>query len=416
MPPSALSAYANRRMAVLLGLGFASGLPNALSKDTLASWMTDAKLDMKTIGAFSLVSLPYSLKFVWAPLLDRYAPPILGRRRGWLVVAQVLVAVAIAAMAAIDPASSLTGVAAAALALAFFSATQDIVADGYRADVLPERELGAGNAVFVTGWRVGYLASSAGVLWIVGRSLASWPLAYLFASMAMAVGIVTTLAAPEPAAAPRTESFGESVVAPFRGFFTRRGGWLVLLFAMIFKLPDVVVGPLTIPFMQKIGIAKEDIATVRQGLGILFTIAGTLVGGGVVARLGVWRSLWVFGAAQAVSNVGFWALARTGPELDVMTCVIAVENFCAGLTTAGFLAFLMSRCDRRFSATQFALLTSLMAFGATAIGSVSGALQEALGWEGFFAASVLAGVPGMLMLPLVRDGHDPEDAGPASLA
>jgi PAT family beta-lactamase induction signal transducer AmpG len=356
------------------------------------------------------------LKFVWAPLLDRYAPPILGRRRGWLVVAQVLVGLAIAAMAAIDPSSSLAGVAAAALALAFFSATQDIVADGYRADVLPERELGSGNAVFVTGWRIGYLASGAGVLWLVGRSMASWPLAYLFASMAMAVGIVTTLCAPEPEAPPRTESFRESVVAPFRGFFAQRGGWLVLLFAMIFKLPDAVVGPLSVPFMQKLGIAKEDIATVRQGLGILFTVAGTLVGGGIVARLGVWRSLWVFAVAQALSNLGFWALARTGPQLDVMTCVIAVENFCAGLTTSGFLAFLMSRCDRRFSATQFALLTSLMAFGATAIGSVSGAIQEALGWEGFFAASVLAGVPGMLMLPLVRDGRDAEDTGPASRA
>lgn len=390
-------------MAVLLGLGFASGLPNALTKDTLGSWMTDAKLDMKTVGAFSLVALPYSLKFAWAPLLDRYVPPLLGRRRGWLLIAQVLVAAAIAAMATIDPSSSLAGVAVAALALAFFSASQDIVADGYRADVLDESELGAGNALFVTGWRIGYLVSSAGVLWLVGRSLTSWPLAYVFAAMAMAVGILATLAAPEPQAPPRSDSFHEAVVAPFREFVTRRDGWFLLVFAMVFKLPDVVVGPLTVPFMQKIGIAKEDIATVRQGVGILITIFGTLVGGGVVARFGVSRSLWVFGIAQALSNLGFWALARTGPQLDVMTCVIAVENFCAGLTTAGFLAFLMSRCDRRFSATQFALLTSLMALGATAIGSVSGALQEALGWETFFAVSVLAGIPGMLMLPLVRE-------------
>ncbi len=414
MSSSALSAYANRRMAVLLGLGFASGLPSALTKDTLASWMTDAKLDMKTIGAFSLVALPYSLKFLWAPFLDRYAPPILGRRRGWLVIAQVLVALAIAAMAAIDPTSSLVAVAAAALALAFFSATQDIVADGYRADVLPERELGAGNAVFVTGWRVGYLASSAGVLWLVGREMTSWPLAYVIAAAAMAVGIVTTLAAPEPEAPARTESFRESVVAPFREFVARGDGWVVLAFAMVFKLPDAVVGPLSVPFMQKLGIAKEDIATVRQGLGILFTVAGTLVGGGIVARFGVWKPLWVFGVAQALSNLGFWALARTGPDLDVMTSVIAVENFCAGLTTAGFLAFLMSRCDRRFSATQFALLTSLMAFGATAIGSVSGAIQESLGWEGFFAASVLAGVPGVLMLPLVRERRDAAATPPAA--
>jgi PAT family beta-lactamase induction signal transducer AmpG len=393
-------------MAVLLGLGFASGLPNALSKDTLASWMTDAKVDIRTIGAFSLVTLPYALKFLWAPLLDRYSLPFLGRRRGWLVVTQTLVFVAVAAMAAIDPSSSLAAMAAAALALAFMSATQDIVADGYRADVLGERELGAGNAVFVSGWRVGYLASSAGVLWLVGTSTTAWPAAYLLAAATMAIGLLATLAAPEPEAPPRPETFRESVVAPFREFLATGGGWLVLLFATVFKLPDVVVGPLTVPFMQQIGIAKQDIATVRQGLGIIVTIVGTLVGGGIVARFGVWRSLWVFGIAQAVSNLGFWALARTGPQLDVMTCVIAVENFCAGLTTAGFLSFLMSRCDRRFSATQFALLTGVMAFGASTIGAASGWVQAKLGWEGFFAASVVAGLPGLFMLPLVRRPSD----------
>ena len=396
------SVFANRRTAALLALGFASGLPLALTGDTLQAWMKDAKLDLGTIGLFSLVGLPYTIKFLWAPLMDRFVPPLLGRRRGWLLITQVLLIGAILAMAMVGPGGSLRWLAVMALLVAFCSASQDIVTDAYRTDVLPEEERGAGAAVSVMGYRIAMITTGAGALALAGFGI-SWPVVYALMAGMLGIGIVASLLAPEPrqVVAP-PPSLGDAVIHPLKEFLLRPDGWLVLTFVVLFKLPDVVAGSMSQLFMLDIGIPKPDIALIKQFLGVGITIAGALFGGGVVARLGLKRSLWLFGILQAVSNLGFWLLSLTGPSYTVMVGVIAVENFCAGLVTAGFAAFLMSQCDARYSATQFALLSSLMAITRVIAGAPGGFAAKEWGWSWFFLTSVLCGIPGMLLLPWIR--------------
>ena len=420
--PSALRAYANRRAATLLLLGFASGFPLTLTDATLQAWLVRTGHSMKDVGLASFFAAPYLLKPLWAPLLDRYAPPLLGRRRGWLVVTQVLLALAIASMAFCDPARSLGPLGVAAVAVAFFSASQDIVADAYRADVLPDEERGAGAASFVTGYRVALVVTGAGILLLVDAATGpgfSWRAAYIAAAAAVLVFPVISFMAPEPerrAAEPGT--LAAAVVEPLRGFLARKDGLALLVFVALFKLPDAICSKMTLPFLLQAGVSEGSVGTIRQGVGVIVSIAGALVGGGIVARIGIVRSLWTFGVLQAASNLAFLALTQPwalGPDhvpaTGALVGVICVENFCGGLVAAGFVGFLMSRCDPRYSATQYALLTAVLAVTTLVAGATSGFLQEAFGWPGFFVASVLAGVPGMLMLPFaVRSATAPASA------
>jgi len=397
-----LRVFTNRRMAVLAGLGFASGLPSVLVADTLQAWMKTADVDIKTIGLYGSVGLPYALKFAWAPLMDRYVPPFLGRRRGWLVVTQVLVAAAIAGMGLSGPSVSLGALAAMAVLVAFLSASQDIVADAYRTDVLAPAERGAGAAVFTTGYRVGMIASGGGALILAGSGV-PWPMVYAIAAAAMIVGVVATLAAPDPASdVARPPSLAEAVKAPLRDLLARRGAWTMLLFVVVFKLPDQIASQYTTPFLKDAGYTLTQIGDVRGVVGVFATIAGTIAGGAVVARLGLRRSLWVFGVLHAVSNLGYCLLSRAEPDLVAMTATIVVENFCVGLATAGFMAFLMSQCDARFSASQYALLTSLMAATRYVAGAPCGYLEAAVGWTWFFAGAALVGLPSLLLMPWLR--------------
>ncbi len=400
---SGANIYLNRRMAVLLALGFSSGLPFALTADTLQAWMTDRGVDLGVIGLFGLVALPYSLKFLWAPLIDRYVPPLLGRRRGWMLIWQIAIILTLLVMSGIGGSPSLVVIAATALGIAFCSASQDIVVDAYRADVLPPDERGAGSAVSVMGYRIGFILSGAGALFLVGKHDVPWPVIYAIMACAMSVGVIATLLAPEPArGADPPASLASAVVAPFAAFIARRGGWLILLFVLLFKLPDIAAGKMTLPFMLKIGIAMEDIAVVRQWWGMIITIVGALVGGAIVARLKLWPSLWLFGILQAVSNLGFYVLAQVGPRYDAMVAVICLENFCTGLVTAGFTAFLISQCHPKYSATQFALLTSVMALARDLLGAPTGYFADQLGWPMFFLLSVVLAVPGLMLMPWVR--------------
>lgn len=384
----------------MLAVGFASGFPFQVTADALQAWMTDAGVDLGRIGLFGLVALPYSLKLFWAPVMDRFVPPFLGRRRGWMLVTQVLLAASIAWMAVTGP-SALGVLAVAALAVAFFSASQDIVIDAYRTDLLRADELGPGAAVFVTGYRLAVIAVGAGALALA--DLVPWPVVYLALAAAMAACVAATILSPEPEAPPAAPAtLRAAVLDPFREFLRRPGGGLVLLFPLLFKAPDIVAGRMTLPFLLEIGFSKTEVAAVRQALGMGVTIVGTILGGGFVARFGIRRSLWVFGVLQAVSNLGFWVLAEAGPVRHVMIGVIAVENFCTGLVTAGYLTFLMAQCDHRYTATQFALLTSLGAVARDLGGAPVGYAAEAMGWPVFFAASVLAAIPGMLLIPWLR--------------
>lgn len=405
-----LRVFLNRRAAALVLLGFSSGLPLALTGATLQAWLTRTGVDMKEVGLFGAVGLPYALKFAWAPLLDRYAPPLLGRRRGWLLATQVATALAVAAMGVVGPAAGLPLLASLAVLVAFLSASQDIVADAYRADVLPAEERGAGAAVFTTGYRVGMIASGGGALLLAGSGL-PWGAVYVVAAATMAVGIAGTLLAPEPARAPAPPAtLAAAVVEPLRELLLRRGAILTLLFVLLFKLPDEIARQAVTPFLQRTGYADADIGWVQGVLGVVATIVGALAGGAVVARLGIVRSLWTFGAAHAAGNFGYLLLSQAAPSVPLMTAAVVAENFCIGLATAGFLAFLMGQCDARFSAFQFALLTSLMA-GTRTAASAWGYVQDAFGWPGLFCVAALAGIPGMLLIPWLRLREDPKAAG-----
>jgi len=432
-------------MAAILLLGVASGLPYALMDDAFRGWMTKAQLDLRTIGWFSLVSLPYSLKFLWSPFLDRFAPPHLGRRRGWIVIGQLGLMVAIASLAvqmsaiaqgpSPTPTLVLQGVALIALVITFLSATQDIAIDAYRTDVLEEREMGAGAATYVLGYRIAILMTGAMAFILADRI--TWPWVYGIMAGLMGLGVLISLWAPEPIRAVHPpDSLEQAVVLPFVEFFNRMGGQraiAVLLFILFYKLGDNLTAKMAIPFLgdQGLGFSDTDIGAIRQGLGLVATIVGTLAGGAALSQLGINRSLWIFGGLQALSNLGYLILAIVGKNYLVMVLAINVENFCAGLGTAGFVGFLMSLCNPRFSATQFALLSSLMAVGRDLIaGPASGEIAQRLqqfvqnnpslaampalggatqqGWPLFFLITLIAALPGLLLLPVFAPWHQSE--------
>ena len=392
-------------MVALLFLGFASGLPLFLTSKTLQAWMSIEGVDLKAIGLISLVSVPYSLKFIWSPLLDRFVPPFLGRRRGWLVLMQGALIFAIAAMALQQPRQALQFLAFNAVLIAFFSASQDIAFDAYRTDVLEKWELGAGAAVAVLGYRIALLVTGSLALILADRM--PWQTVYLLMSIFMAVGLLTSLWAPEPKNQEQPPaSLADAVSLPFIEFFQRSGvlrGVLILLFIVLYKLGDALVNNMSTPFLLPntgLGFTQTDIGAIQGGMGLLATIVGTLAGGAFLSKIGSNRSLWVFGFLQAVSNLAYFVLAQAGKNYSVLVLTINIENFCGGLGTAAFVAFLMSLCNPRFSATQYALLSSLMAVSRDILVAPAGTLAKATGWSSFFLISIVAALPGLLLLPV----------------
>jgi MFS transporter, PAT family, beta-lactamase induction signal transducer AmpG len=402
---SPLRVFGQPKMATLLFLGFASGLPLFLTGTgkTLQAWMTTAHVSLTTIGWFSLAGLPYSLKFLWAPALDRYVPPFLGRRRGWLVITQVLLVIAIGAMSFHDPVTGLRMLAVNALLIALFSASQDIVGDAYRTDLLSMREMGAGASVWVLGYRVATLVTGSVALVLADR--VSWPTVYLLLSALMLIGIVAAVLAPEPVlreSPPRTLT--EAVVLPFREFFSRSGmfrGILVLVFIVLYKYSDSLAGSMTTPFLLKTGFTQEEIGVVLGGAGLIAIIVGSIAGGAVIARSGINRPLWIFAVIQALSNLTYYGLSLAGRNHSYMVFAVVIENFGLGLVSASLTAYLMTMCNKRFSATQFALLSSLMAASRDVLVAPGGKLAESLGWPSFFMITVAAGIPCLLLLPFI---------------
>ena len=336
-------------------------------------------------------------------LLDRYVPPFLGRRRGWLVITQALLLLSIAAMSLHDPRLALQALAFNSLLIAFFSASQDIAVDAYRADILREREMGAGAGAYVIGYRIALIV--VGSIAFVLADRMPWPTVYVLLSLLMVVGIVTAFFAPEPIlrdAPPK--SIAEAVVLPFKEFFQRRGvlsGAIVLLFIVIYKYPDGLGNNMATPFLLQTGFTQTEIGVVLGGVGIVATIVGVVVAGGFIARAGINRSLWIFAVLQATSNLAYYVLALIGNDRTAMVVTIVIENFCVGLVTAGMLAFMMSVTNKRFSATQFALLSSLAAASRDVLVAPAGKLAETLGWPGFWLLSVAAIIPAFLLLPFV---------------
>ena len=394
---SLFTVFRSPRLFWVLLLGFSSGIPLALTGTTLQAWMATEKIDLAVIGVFSLVGLPYTAKYLWAPVMDRYVPPFLGRRRGWMIVTQFALVLAIAAMAFSDPAGATTLFAVLALLVAFTSASQDIVVDAWRTEVLEPVELGPGAGVHILGYRIAMLTSGAIALILADRL--PWKTVYLLMAGSLLVGVVASLLAPEPVLKQRPPAtLKEAVVEPFVEFLSRPGAAGILLFIILYKLDVVMAMALTTPFLLELGFTKTDIGAVTKGFGMAATIVGTLVGGAVVARAGMKTSLWLFGILQSVSTLSFIALARLGHHYPMMVTAIGLENLCSGMGTAAYAAFLMSLCDKRFTATQYALLTSMMALTRVIIGAPTGYLVKTFGWEQYFVISALSAIPGLLLL------------------
>lgn len=409
MPAASYSAvFRDRRLAVILLLGFSSGLPLALTGGTLQAWMTVEGVDLSTIGIFTLVGLPYTWKFLWAPFMDRYVPPVLGRRRGWLLLTQLALAALIAATAFASPRGDLAWLALLAVLVAFTSASQDIVFDAYRTDVARPEQRGLAAAFTVVGYRVAMLTSGAAALVLVAGSgfipALGWRDTYLVMAGLMGVGALATLWGPEPEVRvqpPRT--LDEAVWAPLREFFSRPGAWVLLVLIILYKLGDAFAGSLTTAFLLRgVAFSLDEVGYVNKGMGLAATIFGALFGGALMVRLGLYRALMAFGILQAVSNLAFMALAAAGKSWPLMVFAVGFENLAGGMGTAAFVALLMALCDHRFTATQYALLSALAAFGRVYVGPAAGYATDpkylGLSWAVFFFLTFLLALPGLALL------------------
>ncbi len=384
-------------MLVALLMGFACGLPLLLTITVLQAWMKDQGVDLTVIGMMSLVGLPYTLKFLWAPVLDRFTLPFLGRRRGWLLLAQAALIFSISGLGFTDPGKNPWMVACAAFLVTFFSASQDIVVDAYRREDLPDKELGLGSSLYVNGYRVGMLLASGGGLMMADHM--PFFMVYQIMAACLLPGVVTTLLAPEPKINVGTpETMREAVFDPLIEYFSRRGALWILAFILFYKIGDTMAGAMTIPFYLDIGFSKTQIGAVVKLFGFWATVAGTLIGGVIMLRLEINRSLWVFGFLQAASTAGFAVLARVGNSLPLLSTVIAFENLSSGMGTAAFIAFMASITHKKFTATQYALLSSLMGIPRVMASAPTGFFVKNMGWESFFIACTLIAAPGMLLL------------------
>jgi PAT family beta-lactamase induction signal transducer AmpG len=457
--------FASRRVAAMLMLGFSSGLPLALTAGALQSWLTVEGISIQTIGYFALVGLPYTFKFVWAPLLDRFEPRWLGRRRAWIFAFQLLLAGACFAMAHFDPATSIPWIAAMAVGISFLSASQDVVFDAYRADLLGAEERGAGAAVSVLGYRLAMLVSGGAALILADQWL-GWPDTYRLMGALMMLLAVVTLWCPRVPRAARLLSpagaewagfvvmvavgvvawFGltraaqwlplggasrftllavetgtmvltglaailaarkvgfPSFLAPWDSFFSRRHAIGLLLLIVLYKLGDAFAGSLTTSFLLRgVGFSQTEVGAINKGMGLVATIVGALVGGAWLSSRPLYNSLMLFGVLQAVSNFGYWLVAVLPKSYPLMAAAVGVENLCGGMGTAAFVAFLMALTDARFSAAQYALLSALAAVGRVYVGPASGVMVESFGWPLFFMLTVVTALPGLVLLWWLRE-------------
>ncbi|MCC5636221.1 AmpG family muropeptide MFS transporter [Nostoc sp. CHAB 5844] len=468
-------ALQSRKMGALLLLGFASGLPLFLTSRTLQLWMQDAKVDIGKITLFGLLALPYSLKFLWSPLLDRFVPPFLGARRGWLIITQIGLAIAIAFLALQQPSQSdqvLQILAINCLIITFLSATQDIAGDAYRTDILNPLEAEAGASVWVLGYRVALFVTSSLALVLADRL--PWNGVYLLMAALMAGSILVTLSAPrEPQITNNRETaplsvkdvifvlfitalvagllggvfvgfialsvfywllaglivawivsslllpdellgedrenqapqnLQEAIFLPFKEFFHRFGlaqAGVILIFIILYKLGDSLVGITANLFLREINFTKTEIGAIQAGIGFLATTVGVLAGGVILTKIHLNRGLWIFGILQLLSNLGYYALAVAGKNYSLLVLAVNIENFSAGLVTVATVAFLMNLCNHRFTTTQFALFSSLMAISRDVLSAPAGDWAKATGWPAFFLLTLVAALPGLLLLPFV---------------
>ncbi len=397
-----LEVFRSRRIAVVLLFGFSSGLPLALTGSTLQAWLTVSNIDIQTIAWFSWIGTPYLVKFLWSPFMDRFVPPWLGRRRGWMLATQLGLLLGIIAMGLMSPEDSLLLLGLFALWVAFASASQDIVVDAYRTDLLSQPERGMGAAVSVLGYRIAILVS--GGLALVLADQIGWRVTYFLMALVMGVGILTSLFAPEPqtpAATPRT--LQAAVVEPLKDFFSRKGALLLLLLIILYKFGDALASTLTTAFLIRgAGFSPTDVGVINKGLGLAALLTGALIGGALLTRMSLYRALMWFGWLQAISILSFMFLAWAGKSYPWLVFAVGFENLASGMGTAAFVAFAMSLCNHSFSATQYALLSALASLGRVLFGPLTGEVVVLMGWANFFFIAFLAALPGLWLLWLLR--------------
>ncbi|HSU45121.1 MAG TPA: AmpG family muropeptide MFS transporter [Casimicrobiaceae bacterium] len=411
-------ALLNRRMLICVFTGFSSGLPLYLLISLLPAWLRTGGVDLKTIGFFALIQIPYTWKFLWSPLLDRYALPLLGRRRGWMLVTQVVLLAAIPLFGALDPKVEIWSVVALSTIVAFFSASQDIVLDAYRREILPDPELGLGTSIHVNAYRVSQLIPGALALVLADRM--PWSAVYTVTALFMLPGIGLTLAVSEPALVRgRPRTLREAVVEPFHEFLARNG-WrdalVVLLFIFLYKLGDSMATALATPFYLDLGFKLTDIGLIAKNAGLWASVIGGLLGGLWMVKIGINRALWLFGVVQVVSILGFaWLAYVNRPDRVLLAVVIAVEALGVGLGTAAFTAYIARTTDPRYTATQYALFTSLAAVPRTVINASTGWIVEHTGWFDFYLLCTLLALPGMALLLRVAPWRNEEAPMPPPL-
>lgn len=392
------------KMMVMFFFGFSSGFPFYIVKETLKFWMMDANVDIGKIGLFALAGLPYSFKFVWAPLMDGFVPPFLGRRRGWILMAQIGLIAAIAALGQFDPSLSLWWIAAFALCVNFFGASQDIALDAFRREYLTSTELGFGTGVWMNAWRLGTFVS-------IGMSVLAdyhfaWSTIFFMLSGIMGIGVVTTLLVPEPIRDLTPVTFRQAVIDPFAEFFQRTRAIWILVFILMYKIGDNMASTMTIPFIVEMGFSKADYFVIVKGVGMMGLFGGVLVGGSIMIRMGIAKALYIFGALQAVSTACFASLNILDHTTvfwmsysqTLLAAIVAFEFFASGMGQAAYATYMAIQTNKKFTATQYALLTSLMALPGNVVAASTGYMAKYLGWNVFFCICALIAIPGMLIL------------------
>ncbi len=431
----AAKVYGDRRVLTILFLGFSSGLPLLLVFSTLSVWLKIEGVSLTAIGLFSLVRTPYTFKFLWAPVIDRVSLPVLtdlfGRRRSWALVTQVALMASIFGMASTSPAENPGMTALFALLVAFTSASQDIVIDAYRVEILENDEQGIGATAIVLGYRIGMLMAGAGALWLA--AVFTWNQVYAIMGVFVAIGMATVFFAHEPAtgsslAAAEAEEeriaghlakglapwlarmlawFYEGVIAPFRDFMGHSGWAAVLAFIALYKLGESYLGVMAGPFYIAMGFSTVEIANVTKAFGLGATIAGGIIGGVLVHRFGIMRSLMICGVLQIAGTLMFVVQAKVGHSVPMLMVTITAENISSGMATTAFVAYLSSLCNQAYTATQYALLSSMMAFTRDVLSASAGWVADQVDWSVFFLISAAAAVPGLLVLAWLMKKHPP---------
>lgn len=411
----------DKRMALMLALGFSSGLPFLLVFGTLSAWLREAGVSRTEIGFLSYVALAYTFKFLWAPFIDAFDVPglsrLVGRRRAWMLVAQVAVALGLIGIALSNPATSLLVTVACAFLVAFAAATQDVVVDGWRIDVAPTSRQGMMSAAYQLGYRLALICSGAGALYIA--DFVDWRSAYLAMAGLTAIGIVACLLSPDPkregaedaAVKPKTWSLASALYEPLADLFRRKGATLVLILALVslYRLPDFVAGVMANPLYIDLGFSKSEIASVSKLYGVWIGILGAFCGGIAITRIGLWRTLLVGGIAAAASNLMFAWLALKGHSLDLLILSISLDNFASGFAGTSLIAFMSGLTSPAFAATQYALLSSLYALPGKIVGGLSGVMVDQFGYPAFFTLTAAIGLPVVVLCLLIREDTDKED-------